>query len=72
LNKRQNQRAQRLVNETKIGFGEAEALVKAVDKKLLLIVDDKEARAITKSWGFGVHGHAPDPVRGVCQGPDQL
>jgi hypothetical protein len=56
LNKRQRQQAQRLVKEAKIGFGEAEALVKAADKELLLIVDDKEARAIAKSWGLEYTG----------------
>lgn len=52
LSKKQSQAAQKLVNEAKIGFGEAEALVLARDRDLLVILDDKEARAIAKSWNL--------------------
>lgn len=50
LTKKQSQQAKGLVDETKIGLGEAEALVLARDKRALVILDDKEARAIAKGW----------------------
>ena len=40
----------RLVGEARVGFGEAEALTLAKDKGIPLILDDKEARALGKSW----------------------
>jgi len=43
---------QRLVDETRIGFGEAGALILARDKKVPAILDDKEARALAKSWNL--------------------
>jgi predicted nucleic acid-binding protein len=52
LTQKQNLRAQKLVRETRIGPGEASALVLAKDKGLITILDDKEARAIAKSWGL--------------------
>jgi len=52
LSKKQGQATQKLVNETKIGLGGAEALVLARDKSLLVILDDREARAIAKSWNL--------------------
>ncbi len=50
LSKKQGEQAKELVDETKVGLGEAEALVLARDRRALVILDDKEARAIAKSW----------------------
>lgn len=50
LTRRQNQAMQRLVSEARIGFGEAGALTLAKEKGLSVILDDKEARALAKSW----------------------
>jgi predicted nucleic acid-binding protein len=50
LTKRQNQTMHRLVSEARIGFGEAGALTLAKDKEIPVILDDKEARALAKSW----------------------
>lgn len=52
MNKSQKKETEKLINETKIGWGEAEALVLAKSKKMLVILDDKEARAIAKSWNI--------------------
>ena len=52
LGKAQTRRANKLVREVKVGMGEAETLVLARDKKLLAILDDKEARGIAKAWGL--------------------
>jgi predicted nucleic acid-binding protein len=52
LRRRQSQTAQRLVSKAHIGLGEAEALTIARDKKIPIILDDKEARALAKSWGL--------------------
>ncbi len=53
LTRRQNQTVQRLVSEARIGFGEAGALTIARNKKIPVILDDKEARALAKSWDLG-------------------
>ncbi|MGQ9597232.1 MAG: DUF3368 domain-containing protein [Thermoproteota archaeon] len=58
LGRRQRRRVNKLVKEANIGFGEAEALVIARDKDLLMILDDKEARAIAKSLGLKYQGTA--------------
>jgi predicted nucleic acid-binding protein len=50
LTRRQKQTVQRLVSEARVGLGEAEALTIARDEKIPIILDDKEARAIAKSW----------------------
>jgi len=50
LARRQNQTMQRLVDEAKIGLGEAGALTRARNKKIPVVLDDKEARALAKSW----------------------
>jgi len=50
LTRRQGQTMQRLVSEARVGFGEAGALTIAKDKKIPVILDDKEARALAKSW----------------------
>jgi len=50
LTRRQRQTVQRLVSEARVGLGEAEALTIARDGKIPIILDDKEARAIAKSW----------------------
>jgi len=42
--------AERLVRKTKLGQGEAEAIVLAKAKGLKIVLDDKDARAIAKSW----------------------
>ena len=49
-------KVQRLIDEMRIGLGEAGALVLAKEEKLLMILDDKEARAIAKSWGLEYTG----------------
>ena len=48
----------RLISEVRIGLGEAGALTLAKDKKMLVILDDKEARAIAKSWDLDYIGTA--------------
>lgn len=52
LTREQNMRIRGLVTEARIGFGEAGALTLARDKGLMAILDDKEARAIAKSWNL--------------------
>lgn len=52
LTQRQSQSIQRLVAEARIGLGEAGALVLAREKRMMAIIDDKEARAIAKSWNL--------------------
>jgi len=52
LTSRQSQRIQRLVSKVRVGFGEAGALTLAKDKRITAILDDKEARALAKSWGL--------------------
>jgi len=47
---------QALISEVRIGLGEAGALTLAKDKKMLVILDDKEARAIAKSWDLDYIG----------------
>ncbi len=49
LNKEEIWEAKKLIDETKIGTGEAEALVLAASRNTLAVLDDKEARAIAKS-----------------------
>ena len=48
--KEQDETIQRLIGEMRIGLGEAGALSLAKEGKMLVILDDKEARAIAKSW----------------------
>jgi predicted nucleic acid-binding protein len=50
LTGRQNKTVQRLVSEARVGLGEAEALTIARDEKIPIILDDKEDRALAKSW----------------------
>jgi len=50
LTRRQNQITQRLISGARVGFGEAGALTLAKDKEIPVILDDKEARALAKSW----------------------
>ena len=50
--KKQDEQTERLIGEMKIGLGEAGALILARNLKLTVILDDKEARAIAKSWGL--------------------
>ena len=52
LTKRQNQAIERLVAETRIGLGEAGALTLARDKGIPALLDDKEARALARSWNL--------------------
>jgi predicted nucleic acid-binding protein len=54
--KKQNEQVQRLIDEMRIGPGEAGALTLAKKEKLLAILDDKEARAIAKSWDIKHEG----------------
>jgi predicted nucleic acid-binding protein len=48
--KEQDATIQRLIGDMRIGLGEAGALTLAKDENMLVILDDKEARAIAKSW----------------------
>ena len=50
LERNQMREVKSLMDEARIGFGEAEALVLAKNKDALVVLDDKEARAIAKSW----------------------
>jgi len=50
LTREESQTVQRLVGEARLGLGEAGALAIAKDRNMLVILDDKEARAISKSW----------------------
>jgi len=52
LTRRQSLKIRRLVDEADIGLGEAGALTLAKDRKMMAILDDKEARAIAKSWNL--------------------
>jgi len=52
LTRRQDQNMQTLVDKTRIGFGEAGALILARDKKVPAMLDDKEARALAESWNL--------------------
>ncbi len=52
FNAREARDARKLVSEFRIGNGEAEALVFARNKGIIVILDDKEARAIAKGWGL--------------------
>jgi len=52
LTRKQSLNIRRLVAEARIGFGEAGALALARDKGIIAILDDKEARAIAKSWNL--------------------
>jgi hypothetical protein len=56
LDRRQRRTVNGLISKAKIGLGEAEALVLAKGKNLLTTLDDKEARAIARSWGVEHHG----------------
>jgi len=56
LTEKQDKVVQRLVGEMRIGLGEAGALTLAKNEKLLAILDDKEARAIAKSWDLEYTG----------------
>jgi len=56
LNRKQSLRVRRLIRETRIGLGEAGALTLARDKGMMVILDDREARAIAKSWGLEYAG----------------
>jgi len=50
LNKEETRRARELMDEARIGLGEAEALVLAKSRNATAVLDDKEARAIAQSW----------------------
>jgi len=54
LTRKQSLSTRRLVSEARIGLGEAGALALARDKGMMAILDDKEARAIAKSWNLRV------------------
>lgn len=56
LTQKQSRNIQKLMVETRIGLGEASALILARDKKMIAILDDKEARAIAKSWSINYTG----------------
>jgi hypothetical protein len=52
LDREQMHQVKGLIDGARIGFGEAEALVLAKSKNILAVLDDKEARAIAKSWNI--------------------
>lgn len=52
LTRKQSMNTRRLVAEARIGLGEAEALMLGRDKRMVVILDDKEARALAKSWNL--------------------
>lgn len=56
LDKEQRREAENLADEARIGLGEAEALVLARGRNVLAVLDDKEARAIAKSWNLEYTG----------------
>jgi len=52
LDKPERQEARRLLDEARIGEGEAEALALSRHRHTLAVLDDKEARAIAKGWNL--------------------
>ena len=52
LNQEEMRQARSLTDEARIGLGDAEALVLAKSRNVLAVLDDKEARAIAKSWNL--------------------
>ena len=56
LDKEEVRKAKGLVDKARIGLGEAEALVLARSRNALAVLDDKEARAIAKSWNLEYTG----------------
>lgn len=52
LNREEMQQARSLIDEARIGLGEAEALTLAMRRNASAVLDDKEARAIAKSWNL--------------------
>ncbi len=56
LTESQNETVQKLIGEAGIGLGEAGALTLAKDGTMLIILDDKETRAIAKSWDLEYTG----------------
>lgn len=52
LDKEEMRQARRLMDEARIGLGEAEALVLAKSRNALVVLDDKEARAVAKGWNL--------------------
>lgn len=56
LDRKQKKSANKLIHQASIGLGEAETLILARSKNLQAILDDKEARAIAKSWELKYQG----------------
>jgi len=52
LDREELQEARRLLDEARIGQGEAEALVLSKRRRMLAVLDDKEARALAKGWNL--------------------
>ena len=52
LERKQMRDVKSLMDGVRIGFGDAEALVLAKNRNVLVVLDDKEARAIAKSWNL--------------------
>jgi len=52
LDKEETREAKRLLDEARIGQGEAEALALSKRRHALAVLDDKEARAIAKAWNL--------------------
>jgi predicted nucleic acid-binding protein len=50
LTQKQGLSMRKMVDEANIGLGEAGALTLANNKKMMVILDDREARTIAKSW----------------------
>jgi len=49
---KQSQNIRSLIEEARIGLGEAGTLILARNKGMMAMLDDKEARAIAKSWNL--------------------
>jgi len=56
LNREETREARSLVDQARVGIGEAEALILARNRDILALLDDKEARAIAKSWNIQYAG----------------
>lgn len=59
--------ARRLTRRARIGAGEAEAIVLANERKMLVILDDAEARAVAKSLGVEHKGTVMVPYEAFAR-----
>lgn len=56
MSERERHQAAKLVQNARLGLGEAEALVLARNRKVMAILDDREARAVAESLGIDYTG----------------